>query len=71
VEGLRRLEASKATLWEEWLPATCLTLPGPSSRSACAGCRKDCHQEETGLLMSGAANHAARLRAKEMHSIAE
>ncbi|KAL4859603.1 AMP deaminase [Chlorella vulgaris] len=30
--------------------------------------RKDCHQEETGLLLSGAANHAARLRAKEMHA---
>lgn len=33
--------------------------------------RKDCHVEETGLLMSGAANHAARLRAKEVYSAAE
>ncbi|KAL4437014.1 hypothetical protein ABPG75_004153 [Micractinium tetrahymenae] len=33
--------------------------------------RKDCHVEETGLLMMGAANHAARLRAKEVHSLAE
>lgn len=34
-------------------------------------CRKDCHVEDTGLLMMGAANHAARLRAKEVHSLAE
>ena len=34
-------------------------------------CRKDCHVEETGLLMMGAANHAARLRAKELYSLAE
>ncbi|EFN59016.1 hypothetical protein CHLNCDRAFT_137692 [Chlorella variabilis] len=33
--------------------------------------RKDCHQEEMGLVMMGAANHAARLRAKELYSLAE
>jgi hypothetical protein len=32
----------------------------------CTSCRrKDCHVEETGLLVMGAGNHAARLRAKE------
>lgn len=39
--------------------------------AAAAPFRKDCHVEETGLLMMGAANHAARLRAKEMYSMAE
>ena len=39
--------------------------------ASCSVCRKDCHVEETGLLLMGAANHAARLRAKEMYSQAE
>lgn len=47
-------------------------MPGlPAGRTLLPALRADCHAEEAGLVLSGAANHAARLRAREAQSMAE
>lgn len=46
-------------------PAALVPPPDRHRSPVAALRRKDCHSEEAGLVGSGAANHAARLRARE------